>query len=88
MTPDPAWTIFEDLWAARLTRLDTQLERIANTAHWLGVKLAKHEVTRDDVNRRLAALCHQQPVDDPTWVPQYIAIDHAIVALRKGMGLP
>ena len=87
MTPDPTEAIFDDLWAARLARVDTQLERIANTTYWLGRKLARHEITRDDVNRRIDALCVQLPVDDPAWVPWHMARDAALAGLRRGMGV-
>jgi hypothetical protein len=86
MTPDrSAEDIFDDLWAARLTRIDTQLERIANTAYWLGRKLAKHEITKQDVDRRIDALCTQHPIDDPAWVPWHMARDHALAGLRRGL---
>ena len=85
--PDPAEAIFDDLWAARLARVDTQLERIANTTYWLGRKLARHEITRDDVNRRIDTLCVQLPVDDPAWVPWHMARDAALAGLRRGMGV-
>lgn len=87
MTPDPNTTdLFDELWDTRLARVDQQLERIANTAYWLGRKLSRHEVTRDDVNRRIDALC-QRPVDDPNWVPWDLARETALAALRRGQGV-
>jgi hypothetical protein len=77
--------IFDELWAARLTRVDTQLEKIANTAYWLGRRLAKHEITRDDVNRRLAALCAPRSVDHDDWVPVNWAKDAADEGLHRGL---
>jgi hypothetical protein len=81
-----ASALFDGLWDARVARVDTQLERIANTAFWLGRKLARHDITRDDVNRRLAALCAHRPYDDDAWVPCDMAEDAAVVGLRRGMG--
>jgi hypothetical protein len=85
-SPDPeTQDLFDELWAARLARVDTQLERIANTAYWLGRRLARHEITRDDVNRRLDALCTEHPIDHPAWVPWHMARDHALAGLRRGL---
>jgi len=77
--------IFDHLWDTRVARVDQQLERIANTAYWLGRKLAKHEITKQDVDRRIDALCTSRNVDDDTWVPWDIARDHAEAALRRGI---
>jgi len=90
MTPDPETAaIFDHLWDTRLARIDTQLERIANTAHWLGRKLAKHEITKEEVNRRIDALCTER---DPeikdhhiALVPWDIARDHAREGLQRGL---
>lgn len=92
MTPDPDTTaIFDELWDARVARVDAQLQRIANTAYWLGRKLAKHEITKDDVDRRIDALCTARDPEYPDFhtalVPWDIARDHAAAALRRGMGI-
>jgi hypothetical protein len=79
--------IFDELWDARLARVDAQLERIAGTAYWLGKQLAAHDITRDDVNRRLTALTEQRQYDDDAWVPWHLAEDTAADALRRGMGV-
>lgn len=91
MIPDPETAaIFDHLWDTRLLRVDTQLERIANTAYWLGRKLAKHEITKDDVDKRLVALCSQRDPESPDFplalVPYDIAEATAIVGLRRGLG--
>jgi hypothetical protein len=86
MSPDlEAMVIFDRLWDARLVRVDVHLQRIDGTAYWLGKQLARHEVTREDVNRRLSALCAHRPYDDDAWVPCDIAEDAAEDALRRGM---
>jgi hypothetical protein len=86
VTPDPEITeLFDHLWDTRLTRVDHQLERIANTAYWLGRKLARHEITKQDVDRRIDALCTQHAHDDPAWVPWHLARDHALAGLRRGL---
>ena len=86
--PETAAT-FNHLWDTRLTRVDTQLERIANTAYWLGRKLARHEITKEDVDRRLIALCTQTDNEHLDWhvalVPYNIAEATAITALRRGL---
>lgn len=90
MTPDPETTeAFDELWALRLQRADEQLERIANTAYWLGRKLARHAITKDDVDKRLENLCS---VDDPehpdfpvTLVPYNVARAAALDGLRRGV---
>jgi hypothetical protein len=90
MTPDPETTaIFDELWEARLERVDAQLERIDSTAYWLGRKLARHEITRADVNLRLEALCTQRDPEAKDFmlalVPWDIARDAASAGLRRGM---
>lgn len=87
MTPDPETTeLFDQLWDARLARVDTELERIANAAYWLGRKLARHEITRGDVNQRIEALCTHKPIDDPKWVPCDMAENAALEGLQRGIG--
>jgi hypothetical protein len=81
-----AMAILDDLIEARLVRRDAQLQRIDGSAFWLGRQLARHEITRDDVNRRLTALCAHRPVDDDAWCPCDIAEDTATEALCRGMG--
>jgi hypothetical protein len=86
MSYDPETAaIFDELWDARLIRADAQLERVDNTAYWLGRQLSRHEITRDDVNRRLDALCAHRPWDDDAWCPWHLAQPAATDALRRGM---
>lgn len=77
--------IFDELWEARLARVHVQLERINGTAYWLGRQMAAHEITRADVNRRLAALTAQRSIDDDAWVPYYLAEEAAADGFRRGM---
>jgi hypothetical protein len=88
MTPDDvvAMGIFDKLCDARVARMDELLQRIDTTAFWLGRQFARHELTRDVLNRRMDALCPHLPVDDERWVPVDIAEDVAAEALRRGMG--
>jgi hypothetical protein len=78
--------IFDELWDARLDRVDAQLERITKSSYWLGRQLGRHEVTRADVDRRLAALCARRPIDDDAWCPWHLARPAAIEGLRQGTG--
>jgi hypothetical protein len=88
MTPDDieATEIFDGLWDARCARVDAALQRIANTAVWLGKQLARHEITKADVNRRLDAMCCQKSIDDEDWVPWDLAHRAAVDGLRQGLG--
>lgn len=90
MSYDPETTeLFDKLWDAKVARADAQLERIANTAYWLGRKLAKHEITMEDVDRRIDALCTVRDPEYPDFptalVPWDIAKATAVDALRRGM---
>jgi hypothetical protein len=87
MSPDDleAMAIFDELWEARLVRVDAQLGRIDGTAYWLGRQLARHEITRADVNRRLDALTAHRAYDDDAWCPWHLAQPAAEDALRRGM---
>jgi hypothetical protein len=90
MSPDPETTaIFDDLCDARLIRVDAQLERIDGTAFWLGRQLARHDITRDEVNRRLDVMCSQRDPEIPDFmvalVPWDIARDAALAGLHRGM---
>ena len=88
MDPDPDTTaIFDDLWATRLTRVDTQLERIANTAHWLGRKLANTKSPKKTSTGASTPSAPNTPSTTPHWVPWDIAKDHALIGLRRGMGI-
>jgi hypothetical protein len=80
-----AMALFDGLWEVRMVRVDAQLARIDGTAYWLGKQLTRHEVTPDDVNRRLTAMTAQRHFDDETWVPWYLAEETAAAALRRGM---
>jgi hypothetical protein len=84
-----AMAIFDDLIEARVVRRDAQLQRIDGTAYWLGCQLSRHEITKDDADRRLEALCSQR---DPeveeillALVPWDMAEDAAVAGLRRGM---
>jgi hypothetical protein len=88
MTADDLETtaIFEELWEARMVRVDAQLQRIDSAAFFLGRQLAHHDITRDDVNRRLSALCAHRPIDDDAWVPVDMAETVARDALNRRLG--
>lgn len=77
--------LFDELMDARVALVDAQLVRIDNAAYWLGRKLARHEITKADVDRRLEALCAHRPTDDDAWCPWHLAKPTAVEALRRGM---
>jgi hypothetical protein len=80
-----AMAIFDQLWGARMARVRAQRERIDGIASWVGRQLSRHEITRDDVNRRLSALTAHRPIDDDAWCPWHLAEETATDALRRGM---
>lgn len=77
--------IFDALWDRRVALVDAQLDRIGRTAFWLGQQMARHEITRSDVNRRIDAMTRQVPLDDDAWVPPPLAEEVALEALLRGM---